>query len=612
LICVDSAQCAYLNQRLAGHSRDLLSRLGSPPANSVTLYVVLCYRDCPTDNVPIPGEPCRSDSQLTAPSRLADDFELGLSFRRPEQREEDALKDFVRWLKQVTVSAAASTPYEQFLQAIRDAAGQWLAPDSPPSSPPSDFLFGSPPAFLNINPADLCRYTEAAFRLWVTELRPRWMGRRHGCAPASFGLSHEHDEECVLLAELDVPLLQNLPAAEWVAGSGVVLHEEGRPYIVHLRMLQEWLLCCALKGQAAGGAPPVINLAGEVTGPPNNNVLSSIGGVALEPGLPNFGQVLTVVNVAGQRRWRPTTPTVTSVVTEAGDVTGPSNNNTVGGIRRTPVVDIAPTANQVLTAFNDAGTIRWRPANLPAGAAVNLAGDATGPANNVTVERLRRVVVDATVPTANQVLMAIQEGGVMRWRPANLPAAPVAGPATLDGDVRGQSNNNTLEALRGTPLADDRPAVRQMLTVVADAETGRPSWRPTNDFVRFEADRTVPTYGVVAAGIIGPDFTTRLPSYRNPRLALQPSPTPLPGALLLTFTGYQQPTQPIRGTFSHHYIVKITPLTVREIPSPVITVTGFEANGITLSVTNLGQPVAPATLPRLGMSIEISRFPLAD
>jgi hypothetical protein len=395
-----------------------------------------------------------------------------------------------------------------------------------------------------------------------------------------------------------------------VAGAGVVLHEESRPYIVHLRMLQEWLLCAQQRGQAAASAPPVVNLAGEVTGPPTNNVLSSIGGVALEPGLPNFGQVLTVVNVAGQRRWRPTTPTVTSVVTEAGDVTGPSNNNTVGGIRRTPVVDIAPTANQVLTAFNDAGTIRWRPSNLPAAAAVNLAGDATGPANNVTVERLRRVVVDATVPTANQVLMAIQEGGVMRWRPANLPPAPVAGPATLDGDVRGPSNNNTVESLRRTPLADDRPAAHQMLTVVAEAATGRLSWRPTNEFVRFETDRSVPTYGIVAAGIIGPDFATRIPSYHNPRLALL-SPSQ-PGALLLTFSGYQQPTNPTRTSFSHHYIVKITPLTVREIPSPVVTVTGFEANGITLLVTNLGQPVAAQLLPRLGVSIEVSRFPLAD
>jgi hypothetical protein len=563
LICVESAQCAYINQWLAGHTRDLLDRLGSPPANSAKLYVVLCYRDCPTDDVPIPGEPCRSDSQLTTPSRLADDFELELSFRKPEQREEDALTDFVRWLKQVPVSASASTPFEQFLKAIRDAAGQWLAPDSPPSSPPSDFLFGSPPAFLNINPADLCRYTEAAFRLWVTELRPRWIGRWHGCAPAPFGLSHEHDEECVLLAELDVPLLQNLPSAEWVAGSGVVLGEEGRPYIVHLRMLQEWLLCAQQRGQAAGGGggplppPPAIDLAGDVTGPPDNNVLRRISAVELDPVSPNAGQVLTCVNVAGQRRWRPANPAITSVVTTAGDVTGPSNNNVVG--------------------------------------------------------RLQRVPVEATVPTANQVLMAFEEGGAVRWRPSPLPpASPSDGPIRLDGDVTGASNANTVEALRATPLADARPANHQMLTAVLRED--RIFWRPTHDFVRFTATRAAPTYGIAAAGVIAPGLTTLQPSYNDLKVTLQPGAAPQPGILNVTFTGYQQPVQnPADRTFSHHYIVKMTPLDNADFPSLTISVGAFDRSVFIVIVRNGGQPVAPGFLQKiLGMQIEISRFPLAD
>src|SRR5882762_1185222 len=184
LICVPTAQCAFLNDWLAENAKGIPELLGSPPATNLRLYVVLCYRDGPTDNVPIAGEPCRSEDKLTAPSRLSDDFSLELRLKQPNQREENAVRDFVDWLKQIEVTdtVAFSTPLEQFLQAIRDAAKPWFAsppssppsspPASPPASPPGDFMFGSPPSVLHIRVADACAYMRAAFRLWVTELRP--------------------------------------------------------------------------------------------------------------------------------------------------------------------------------------------------------------------------------------------------------------------------------------------------------------------------------------------------------------------------------------------------------------------------------------------------------
>ena len=51
-----------------------------------------CMDACPTDAMPIPGEPCRSDAELTQPSRLSDDFCLGFKLQPPKQREEDALR----------------------------------------------------------------------------------------------------------------------------------------------------------------------------------------------------------------------------------------------------------------------------------------------------------------------------------------------------------------------------------------------------------------------------------------------------------------------------------------------------------------------------------------
>src|SRR5215470_3218143 len=270
MICVPAAQCAYLNDWLATQTTVLTEQLISPPAGPIKLYVVLCYRDCPTDNVPIAGEPCRSETELMAPSRLQDDFCLSLRLKAPNQREEDALRDFVSWLKKVDMTDGfPSTPLAQFVQAIRDAAHPWLSPPaSPPNSPPDDFLFDSPPSSLHINPADACEYLRTAFRLWVTELRPKWIARWHGCAATHFGSDDKSEEECLLLTALDVPLVQS--SGRWLVDDlgQVTIDESNRPYVVHLRMLQEWLLCgTCTGGTPIFGSPPIPGLPGP-PGPP--------------------------------------------------------------------------------------------------------------------------------------------------------------------------------------------------------------------------------------------------------------------------------------------------------------------------------------------------------
>lgn len=244
MICVPAAQCAYLRNWVTDHGAEITPLVGSPPDSSLLLYVVLCYRSCPTDNVPIAGEPCRSEDKLTAPSRLMDDFSLELRLEKPNQREENAVRDFVAWLKQVNVSGDPSTPLDQFLQAIRDAAAEWLASplSSPLTSPPGDFMFGSPPEFLNINTADISDYLRAAFRVWVTELRPKWIARWHGCAATHLESDKAHDEDCVLLAELEVPLLPVSPGSWDIPDDPIPVNQDERPYLIHLRLLQEWVL----------------------------------------------------------------------------------------------------------------------------------------------------------------------------------------------------------------------------------------------------------------------------------------------------------------------------------------------------------------------------------
>ena len=164
LIRVAPKQCAVLNEWLKGAVRKDI------PAGTTTLpvYVVLCYRDCPTDEVPILGEPCRTEEESMAPSRIVDDFRLELRLDPPPQREEDAVRDFVAWLRQIEIVDFAADPQDlkNFLDAIRAAAQELPSP--------IDFLYGSPPSDLFIPRSEVCEWLRAAFGLWVTELRPLW------------------------------------------------------------------------------------------------------------------------------------------------------------------------------------------------------------------------------------------------------------------------------------------------------------------------------------------------------------------------------------------------------------------------------------------------------
>jgi hypothetical protein len=305
MICVPTAQCAYLRDWIADHEDETSGALGSPFASSVTMYVVLCYRDCQVDNVPIAGEPCRTEDQLMAPSRIKDDFCLQLRFQKPNQREEDAIRDFVAWLRQIPVRAfGTSSSMTTFLNAIRDSASAWSTspPDSPITSPPADFMFGSPPFFLHIQSMDLCKYMAAAFRLWVTELRPRWAARWNGCAATHLPGDNAADEDCVLLAELSVPVAAKSPAGWDVPNLSATVNDGLRPYVLHLRMLQDWVTCGVRQHVAA--EMKIRNVAGAATVNPfsaDELIVCDTQSGAIEIDLPSAaddpGRVITVKRI---------------------------------------------------------------------------------------------------------------------------------------------------------------------------------------------------------------------------------------------------------------------------------------------------------------------------
>lgn len=261
LVCVPAEQCGLINKWLAKpeNAQKVGALTGgsppsvSPPSGSATipLYLTLCYADCLTALVPIPGEPCRSDDELMAPSRVADSYKLDFRVAPPPQTEEDAVRDFVAWLRQVLIvdpSPPSHGNEASWIAALKGAAQPWFdaLSASPPSSPPAsfatlgDYMFSSPPPSLAIGTDQLGHFLRVAFRFWVEDLRPLWMTRICGAAA-------KPDDDCVLLAQLHVPVVWvgGVPTGTWQASGGaasISIDEGRRPYLAHMRLLQEWLL----------------------------------------------------------------------------------------------------------------------------------------------------------------------------------------------------------------------------------------------------------------------------------------------------------------------------------------------------------------------------------
>lgn len=295
LLRVTPAQCASLNDWLAARTSEVTARMaGAPPGTKLKVYVVLGYDECLTDAVPIPGEPCRTEEDAMKPSRVADDFTLELSFTPPPQPEEDALRDLVRWLRthiQVSSTPGTSVPLDAFLGFLRGAVQ--VPPGSPPSPPwsPSDFLLDTFPASpVVVASEDLCRYLRAALRVWVTELRhlwrTNWLGEAQGCTD-TLTPSPEGGEDRVLLAELNLPVTRELEGGAWKVASSpakVDIQEDGRPFVAHLRLLQEWMVC-GMRPDTPAPAP----IANTVTRPPGLPAYAIVAAGILPPAPPDQG-----------------------------------------------------------------------------------------------------------------------------------------------------------------------------------------------------------------------------------------------------------------------------------------------------------------------------------
>lgn len=255
-ICVPHYMCAKLNDWLGAAERQkALREWFGDPEFELSLCVVLCYRECQTDIVPLPGEPCRSEEETRAPSRIQDSFELKLCVHdedigsppgSPPQAPEDSglcicpvhteqalgVDAFTGLLRRIVVKGSGGRVIsrgriEKEVRAILD-----LDLHAAPNGSGGELVVRDKVA------PDM---VQAAIRIWVTEVLPELMKRdleRLGrkapdpCEPLA--------DDCVLLGNLTFTV-----TADWTVKGGpkgVVIDDTDRPVLLPTRVLQEWIV----------------------------------------------------------------------------------------------------------------------------------------------------------------------------------------------------------------------------------------------------------------------------------------------------------------------------------------------------------------------------------
>jgi len=274
LVCISPAQCAYLNEWLrAPANRQAIDAI-SPTPTVLELAVVACYRECETDDVPIPGEPCRSEDELMKPSRMQDSFALELRFEAPPQAEDDAVRAFVAWIRQIPIVDDTPGDTAPFLAALENATAEINT--SPPA--PLAFLASPPPPTLRIPRAARSEYLEMLFAFWVTRLRARARSGPNtaecGCCGGPGAL--DTGAECLQVAAITVPIATDAISGDLLVDDAtpIAIDETVRPHLLHLRMLQELVLT----GTVATGTGSS-TVAGHVL--PDGTTPASTGGLAV-------------------------------------------------------------------------------------------------------------------------------------------------------------------------------------------------------------------------------------------------------------------------------------------------------------------------------------------
>lgn len=239
LICVGADQCGSLNawlarEDIAARVAQLADEVAPSTDASLKVWLTLCYTSCAIAPVPIPGRPCRSEEDLMAPSRQADDYILSLSLDPPAMSEAQAL-GIVETYIGAMVSQAAAVALSTLLTKIGRQLDALFLPQATalPASATTTPVYG------NAQKAEVLRFVRT---YWITRLRPHVMAQK--CNGPDVAAN-----DCVLLATLTIPVSKP-PVGAWnvVGGvAGVDKDESDRPL----------LMSPALAASSMGIAAPV-------------------------------------------------------------------------------------------------------------------------------------------------------------------------------------------------------------------------------------------------------------------------------------------------------------------------------------------------------------------
>lgn len=231
-IRVPSVQCGDIgtwfvrNQDVINKSLESDTKKSASKDKNLKVYVTLCYRECERDTVPLPGIACRSPEESMVNSRIEDSFELKFNLTPPPKHEEEIVRRFGLLLSniEITPDSANYATSKEIEDLVRD------------------LIKGEPGAKkLFISPEDLSRILRNIFRVFVTEVRPKVKGKDDTGKEVS---CFSTDGDCVCLARLDIPVVKANNKISLKGGSSTIkVVTEDRPFLIHTRLLQEWMLC---------------------------------------------------------------------------------------------------------------------------------------------------------------------------------------------------------------------------------------------------------------------------------------------------------------------------------------------------------------------------------
>jgi hypothetical protein len=237
MICVSTDQCASINAWLKDEkNREKIA------GNTLTAYLTLCYKDCATSMVPIPGEPCRSDDELMQPSRIIDDYCLHLTIEPPTHLEWHVSRNFAAWLRKVR-NGDFAPPDDGSTTSARNKNPKLLWPETISKSldfivkfaqgelSEAEALAASKKLSIGVPAEDFSDFLDMAQRIWVTEYRPKVQA-------LSCSQSYDPKLDCVFLAEIKLTITNGNVVTD---KGGVEIIETDRPILNAMAQLNALL-----------------------------------------------------------------------------------------------------------------------------------------------------------------------------------------------------------------------------------------------------------------------------------------------------------------------------------------------------------------------------------